>query len=314
MKSCFWNGSSSARAAFRPASSSARIILRMATMRWSPKNMCSVRHSPIPSAPNSRALAESLGVSALVRTLRVRTLSAHFISVKYSSGMIGSTVGISADPDLAGRAVDREVVAGLDGLALDRERAGLLVDFDRLATDDARLSPAPGDDGRVARLATGRRQDALGQVHAGDVLGAGLFPHEHESDLGVLGSFGDGFGGREHHLAHRRARAGGDPLSDRLVRLPVLGIDLRHQQMVQTLGTDPLDRRLFVDLPFLHQLDGDPHRRGARPLAGARLQHVELAGLHGELDVLHFLVVRLQLLADLEQLLVDLGHLVHRAG
>ena len=31
------------------------------------------------------------GVSALVRTLRVRTLSAHFISVKYSSGMIGST-------------------------------------------------------------------------------------------------------------------------------------------------------------------------------------------------------------------------------
>ena len=68
----------------------------MATIRFSPKNMCSVRHRPIPSAPNSRALAESLGVSALVRTLRVRTLSAHSIRVKYSPGMVGAIVGISA--------------------------------------------------------------------------------------------------------------------------------------------------------------------------------------------------------------------------
>ena len=79
MKSCFWNGSSSASAALRPASSSARIIFRMATMRWSPKNMCSVRQRPIPSAPNERARTESSGVSELVRTFRVRTLSAHDI-------------------------------------------------------------------------------------------------------------------------------------------------------------------------------------------------------------------------------------------
>ena len=58
----------------RPASSSARIIFLMSTIRWPSKNMCSVRQRPIPSAPNSRALAASLGVSALVRTLSVAEL------------------------------------------------------------------------------------------------------------------------------------------------------------------------------------------------------------------------------------------------
>ncbi len=38
-----------------------------------PKNMCSVRHSPMPSAPNSIAILASPGVSALARTPRLRS-------------------------------------------------------------------------------------------------------------------------------------------------------------------------------------------------------------------------------------------------
>ena len=49
---------------------------------------------------------------------------------------------------------------------------------------------------------------------------------------------------------------------------------------------------------------------GPGPLAGAGLEHVERAVLDRELDVLHLLVVRLELLADVEQLVVDLGHLL----
>ncbi len=73
--------------------SPARIISRTASMRSPSKNMCSVRHRPIPSAPNLRATAESCGVSALVRTLRVRNLSAHSISRRKCSPGSGSTVG-----------------------------------------------------------------------------------------------------------------------------------------------------------------------------------------------------------------------------
>ena len=77
----------------RPASSSDRIISRMATMRSSSKNMCSVRHNPMPSAPNLRAWAASAGVSALVRTLSVRTASAQTMSSAKSPDSSGCTVG-----------------------------------------------------------------------------------------------------------------------------------------------------------------------------------------------------------------------------
>ncbi len=51
-------------------------MVRTAATRSSPRNMCSVRHSPIPSAPRSMALADWPGVSALARTLSRRTSSA----------------------------------------------------------------------------------------------------------------------------------------------------------------------------------------------------------------------------------------------
>ena len=91
-KSARWNGSSSARAARRPASSEAMIICRTALMRSGSKNMCSVRHSPMPSAPNFFAVSASSGVSALARTPMVRALSAQPISVAKSSDIAGSTI------------------------------------------------------------------------------------------------------------------------------------------------------------------------------------------------------------------------------
>ena len=44
------------------------------------KNMCSVRVSPMPSAPSFTAFSASYGVSALVRTFKWRMESAMVIS------------------------------------------------------------------------------------------------------------------------------------------------------------------------------------------------------------------------------------------
>ena len=55
--------------------------------------MCSVRQSPIPSAPNSRALAASSGLSAFVRTRRRRIPSAHSSTAEKSSLICGGTSG-----------------------------------------------------------------------------------------------------------------------------------------------------------------------------------------------------------------------------
>ena len=92
-KSDFWNGAIFASAARRPASSSARIISRTAAMRASSKNICSVRHRPMPSAPKPRAVLASSGVSALARTRRRRTLAAQAISVWKSPVSSGSIIG-----------------------------------------------------------------------------------------------------------------------------------------------------------------------------------------------------------------------------
>ena len=55
--------------------------------------MCSVRQSPMPSAPNLTATRASAGVSALARTPSLRTLSAQPISVPNSPDSAGSIIG-----------------------------------------------------------------------------------------------------------------------------------------------------------------------------------------------------------------------------
>ena len=86
-------GNSLASAARRDFSSSARIISRIARMRSSSKNMCSVRQSPMPSAPNLSATRASFGVSALARTPSLRVASAQPIRVANSPESAGSLIG-----------------------------------------------------------------------------------------------------------------------------------------------------------------------------------------------------------------------------
>ncbi len=65
---------------------------------------------------------------------------------------------------------------------------------------------------------------------------------------------------------------------------------------------------MLVDHVLVDEISGhlDGGARGA--LAGTRLQEIELALLHGELDVLHVLVMPLQAAGDLEDLVVDRRH------
>ena len=95
MKSWRCMGRSLAKAALRASSLSARIISRTARMRLDSKNMCSVRHRPMPSAPKSRAVRASSGVSALALTFIRRRPSAHDIRVAKSPDSAGLMVGTS---------------------------------------------------------------------------------------------------------------------------------------------------------------------------------------------------------------------------
>ena len=67
--------------------------------------------------------------------------------------------------------------------------------------------------------------------------------------------------------------------------------------------------RLFLgDEPLVDHVDGDLHGGRRGPLGRAGLEHVQLAALDRELEVLDVAVVLLELLADAQELGVDLGH------
>ena len=91
-KSSLCIGRSLARA-FSLCSTVLEIIISLtAAIRSSAKNICSVRHRPIPSAPNLRAVAASFGVSALALTLSLRTSLAQPIILPKYPAISASTV------------------------------------------------------------------------------------------------------------------------------------------------------------------------------------------------------------------------------
>ena len=74
-------------------------------------------------------------------------------------------------------------------------------------------------------------------------------------------------------------------------------------ELVELGGVDAQQRLLAGDEALALQVDGDLEGRGGRALAHARLQHIELALLDGELDVHHVAVVLLEDAEDALELL-----------
>ena len=121
----------------------------------------------------------------------------------------GLGVDLALD-DLAGRAVDRDPVAFLERPALDGHRVGAVVDEELAAAGDADPAHLPGDQGGVRGHAAAGGQDALGRVHALDVLGRGLDAGQDD----LLAALGPGLGvdGVEDDAARGRAGAGVEAL------------------------------------------------------------------------------------------------------
>ena len=161
--------------------SSARIISRTATMRSASKNMCSVRQRPMPSAPK---LARGARRRPACRRWCARFRRADLVGPAHQrrrnrrtarAGRVGTAPRMTSPvaPSMV------MIVAALDRDVAHRQRAApCVVDAQRAGAGDAGLAHAARHHGRVAGHAAARGQDALGRVHAVDVLGAGLDAHQ----------------------------------------------------------------------------------------------------------------------------------------
>jgi len=210
--------------------------------------------------------------------------------------------------DLTGRAVQGDDIALVEDVIADGQLLAFDVDLDRGRTGHTRLAEAAGDNRRVAGHAAVGGQHTLGHQHAMDVVRSGLVANQDDS-LALLALLGRGIG-IEDEPTDGGTRRGGQALGDRLGG--VRRIDRRVQQLIELSGLDAPQRLGLVDDALVHQVGGDLQRSGSGALAVAGLQHVQLAVLDGELEILHVLVMAFKPSHGVEQLVVGLGqHLFH---
>ena len=133
-----------------------------------------------------------------------------------------------------------------------------------------------------------------------EVVGARLRSDEHHKLL--LSLEGDRAVRVEDRPAGCRARRGVEALCQETPRaaraVDLFLIEARQEQLLDLHGIDASDRLVLRDEALAHHVGGDLHGRRRGPLGRSRLQHVELAALDGELEVLRIAVMLLEPLRD----------------
>ena len=174
-----------------------------------------------------------------------------------------------------------------------------VVDAQRARAGDAGLAHAARDHRRVRGHAAARRQDAFGGVHAVNVFGRRLDPHQ--NDLAALGLELRGFIGGENTISPQAAPGeAGRPVA--ITLRSAFGSMVGCSSWSSEAGSIRSTASSLRDQLLIGELDRDPQRRLGGALAGARLQHPQLALLDGEFEVLHVAVMLLERVVDALQL------------
>ena len=229
-------------------------------------------------------------------------------------GVLGSShSGDLALVDVAGRAVNGDPVAALELYTVDGEGLSSFVHHNIVvvaAAGNTANAHAASHNGCVAGHAAAHGQDALRNLHAHDILGAGFQTHQHAlGHAAVLNNFLGLFSGK-HNLAAGRSGRCSQALAHCFGCLQGSSVELRMQQGVQLLGLYAQHGGLFVDHALVHQVDSDLQSGLCGALAVTGLQHVELTILDGKLHVLHILEVILQAGCDFHELVIHFRHLI----
>ena len=257
MKSLRCNGNRASSAASRSSVESDRMS-RSISARRSPRNMCSVRHRPMPCAPSLRARFASSGVSALARTPEPAALvGVHQHPVDGPHQLRGFLVGTfqgfhalldvglhrgghdrhRADEHLAGRAVDADLVALVDDHRCRRVIVLVSTSMSSSSAPQTQVLPMP----RATTAACEVLPPRAVRMPLAAIMpprSSGLVSLRTSSTCSPLaGPFHRG-GGVEDDPAHRRARGRGHALGEQLADTGL--VELREHQQRQLGAGDPV--------------------------------------------------------------------------
>ena len=211
--------------------------------------------------------------------------------------------GDGAFEHLAGRPVDGDHVAFLQRPPGRDHRLARIIDADRAGARDAGLAHAARDDRGVRGHAAAGGENPFGRMHAVNVFGRRLDPHQDHFAAGALGGFRLLRG--EDDLAARRPGRGRQARRENLAF--GFRIDGRMQQLIERGGIDAADRLRARDEAFCGHVDGDAQRGFGGAFAAARLQHPQLAALDGEFHVLHVAIMAFERLRRAHEFGEDAG-------
>ena len=194
---------------------------------------------------------------------------------------------LSVDPALG--AVQTQDVTLIEGFSANLKLAGIEIDLNVIATDDAAFAPSAGDQCGVRGHASTGGQDAVGGTHALHILRIGLLTHKDVGDF-LLVIFHGLFAG-EGDSADSTAGACGQTFGQNLELLLFGLVQDRMQELVQLGRGDAQHGGLLVNQTLLHHVHSHGQGGDTGALADAALQHEQLALLDGELDIEHVVIV-----------------------
>ncbi len=157
---------------------------------------------------------------------------------------------------------------------------------------------------RLVRIAL-RREEAV------DVLGLGLLAHEHHASRRACRA-APAVSASNTMLPDAAPGDAGRPCASDLAACA--GSSVGTSSCSSRIALIRVSARSFVISPSGDHPDRRRHHRARVHLAVAGLQAVEPAALDRELEVLHLLVVGLELVAQLDELPVEPGHLLRHRG
>ena len=119
--------------------------------------------------------------------------------------------------------------------------------------------------------------------------------------------------GKEYNLSAGSTRRCRQSAGKHASLLLSLLVEHRVEQLVELVGLATQQCCLLVNLALAQQVHGNLHHGRTGALAVSGLQEPQLAFLHGELHVLHVMVMLLQFVLKSVELCKNLGHgLFHR--